>query len=352
MSINFKKFERWALKKFGEDNVLIRGNEIRLNSIFEEGDDDFHLWCNPSGGKNKHKFGVFHCFKTDKKGSLLKLVQLVDNCSRDDAKEILDGREPISVLEKKLMQILGSEETPSEAPVQKKSDLQLPDCCALIHELPANDFFKIRATDYLSKRKLPTEGLYVCYNGRYKNRIVIPYFDKNQKLIYWNARDLGNSKLKYLGPPKEVGVGKEDVIFMAGCWPKQGETIYLCEGEFNAITLKQAEFKAAACGGKNMSDKQSLMLSGYNVVLCLDRDKAGKSGTIKMSSMISALSIQNGKNDRLKYVFPPQGINDWNEFLIKKNTEILHHYILRSQRAIDYSSPYGTVGDYFNFQDL
>lgn len=351
MSINFKKFERWAVNRFGEDNVLIRGNEIRLNSIFEQGDDDYHLWCNPGGGKKKHKFGVFHCFKTDQKGSLLKLVQLVDNCSRDDAVEILEGRESISVLEKKLMDILTTDQ-PVVVKNNSKPDLVLPEFTSLISDLSAKDFYRIRAEKYLEKRKLPIDGLYVCHDGRYKNRIIIPYYDQQKKLIYWNARDLGNSKLKYLGPPKEVGVGKEDVIFMAGSWPKIGETVYVCEGEFNAITLRQAEFNAAACGGKNMSDKQSLMLAGYNVVLCLDRDKAGKSGTIKMSSMISSLSMQNGSKERLKYVFPPQGINDWNEFLIKQNTEILHHYILRQQRTIDYSSPYGTVGDYFNFKDL
>lgn len=352
MTINFKKFQEWATKKFGEDNVLVRGGEIRLNSIFEQGDDDYHLWCSPSGGKKKVNFGVFHCFKTDQKGSLVKLVQLVEKCSRSDAIEILDGKEPISVLEQKLANIFKENQDDQVQSFDPKPKLNLPNSCFLISSLSSNNLFKIRAEEYLKRRKLETDGLYVCSDGRYKNRIVIPYYDQNKELIYWNARDLGNTRLKYLGPPKEVGVGKEDVIFMAGEWPIAGETIYLCEGEFNALTLKQAEFHAAACGGKNMSDKQSLMLAKYNIVLCLDRDKAGRSGTIKMSSMISSLHVHNGSKDRLQYVFPPKDTNDWNEFLIKNNTEILHHYIKRQQRPMDYSSPYGTVGDYFVYRDL
>jgi len=352
MAINFKKFQQWAVKKFGEDNVLVRGSEIRLNSIFEDGDDDYHLWCSPSGGKKKTNFGVFHCFKTDKKGSLVKLVQLVEKCSKNDAVEILDGKEPISVLEKKLLEILGTGQNDVIKTNEVKPKLTIPDHSFLISNLHSDNIFRIKAEQYLKGRKLPIDGLYVCCDGRYKNRIIIPYYDENKNLIYWNARDLGNSKLKYLGPPKEVGVGKEDVIFMAGNWPKSGETVYVCEGEFNAITLREAEFNAAACGGKNMSDKQSLMLSKYNVVLCLDRDKAGKSGTVKMSSMISALTVHNGSKERLKYVFPPKDVNDWNEFLVKKNHEILHHYVTRQQKSIDYSSPHGTVGDYFIYRDL
>lgn len=352
MTINFQKFERWAISRFGEDNVIVRNNEIRINSIFEKDDDDFHLWCNPAGGKNKYKFGVFHCFKTDQKGSLLKLVQLVDNCSIDDAIDALEGRESMSSLEQKLEKILAESENKNEVILTPKPDLSLPESTALISDFKRNDPVRQRAENYLENRKIPIDGLYLCYGGRYRNRIVIPYYDSGRKLIYWNARDLGNTKLKYLGPPKEIGVGKEDVIFMAGSWPSAGETIYVCEGEFNALSLKQAEFYAAACGGKNMSDKQSLFLSKYNVVLCLDRDKAGRSGTIKMSSIISGLNSTTGNKERLKYVFPPKGINDWNEFLVKFNHEVLHHYILRQQKPIDYSSPYGTTGDYFFYQDL
>ena len=82
-------------------------------------------------------------------------------------------------------------------------------------------------------------------DGRYKGRIIIPYYDKIGNLIYFNGRHLGNSKCKYLGPPKDIGVGKEDVVFMAGKWPETGSIIYLCEGEFNAISLREAELNGA-----------------------------------------------------------------------------------------------------------
>ena len=107
MSISFKAFAKWAKRRFGEDNVKIQGKEIRLNSVFESGDDDFHLWCSPSGGKKKRKFGTYHCFKTDKKGSLVKLIMLVDNCDRDEAIARLHGQTSIRELEKRLEEKIG-----------------------------------------------------------------------------------------------------------------------------------------------------------------------------------------------------------------------------------------------------
>ena len=348
MGISFDKFVKWATDRFGEENVQVKGKEVKLNSIFEPDDDGHHMWCNPDGGKKKCKFGVYHCLKTDKSGSLVKLVQLVDSCDRQDAIDTLAGRTNIRDLEKKLEKIFGEEKNPK--PVILKSDLFLPPCAELISGL--SGWWRNKAEEYLANRKIPIDGLYICTDDKYKGRIVIPYFDKNGKLIYWNARHIGKSKCKYLGPPKEVGVGKEDVVFMAGEWPEPGDVVYLCEGEFNAKSLKIAEFNAAACGGKNMSEKQALLLCDYKVVLCLDRDKAGKAGTIKISYVISALETAKKTPDKLRYVIPPKGYNDWNEFLIKNNAELLHYYILKNQRTLDYSGPHGTVGDYFGFSDI
>ena len=338
MKIDFNKFAKWAINRFGEENVLIKSKEIRINSIFTE-DSSFHLWCSPSGGKNKRKFGVYHCFKTDQKGSLLKLIKTVDHCDTEDAIAALGGRISIRDLEAKLEEMLSYHEEEVSIPIVK-NNLELPEGCFLISDLPKKHWWRIRAEDYLLDRKIPIDGLYICTKDRYKNRIVIPYYNRQGQLIYWNARHLGKSKCKYLGPPKEIGVGKEDVVYMAGKWPEKGSLVYLCEGEFNAISLTLCEFNAAACGGKNMSEKQAIMLSDYKIVLCLDRDKAGQEGTMKMISYLSSVEKQQG-SEKINFVVPPIGYNDWNEVLKKDGAVFLHHYIKRSIQPIDYSWPYG-----------
>jgi DNA primase len=354
MSISFKAFAKWAKKRFGTNNVKIQGKEIRLNSVFETGDDDFHLWCSPSGGKRKHKFGTYHCFKTEKKGSLVKLVMLVDNCDRDEALARLHGQTSIRELERRLEEMFAAEDgqiviAPEDPP---KTGLSIPPECFLITDLGTNNKWRIRAEEYLQNRKIPIDGLYIGTGDRYRGRIVIPYYDAKGNLIYYNGRALGESKCKYLGPPKEIGVGKEDVVYMAGPWPEPGSLVYICEGEFNAMSLRQAEFNAVACGGKNMGEKQAMLLSSYRVVICLDRDKAGKAGTTKMSSMIMNLETAKGTKEKLSYVLPPAGYNDWNEFLVNNNPVLLHHYIRKNQKALDFSGPLGTVGDFFGFSDI
>jgi len=351
MSISFKNFEKWAKKKFGDQNVKIQGKEIRIHSIFETGDDDFHLWCSPSGGKKKRKNGTYHCFKTDKKGSLVKLVMIVEGCDRDEAVAKLHGHTSIREIERQLVAFFAEQDQQQQVETPK-SNIKLPEHCYLISDLGTNNWWRKKAEEYLNKRKIPIRGLYICMDGRYKGRIIIPYYDKIGNLIYFNGRHLGNSKCKYLGPPKDIGVGKEDVVFMAGKWPETGSIIYLCEGEFNAISLREAELNGAACGGKNMSEKQAMLLSDYRVVLCLDRDKAGAAGTAKMSSMITALETAKKTTEKLLYVIPPQGYNDWNEFLVKNSLPLLHHYLVKNQKPLDYTGPRGTIGDYFNFSDI
>lgn len=345
MSVDFDKFVKWATARFGEDNIVVKGKEVRINSFFVPDDSSYHLWCSPSGGKKSRKFGVYHCFKTDQKGSLVKLVQLVDSCDREDALTTLAGRTSIRDLEKKLEEMFEVEkEIP---PPVVKDPITLPPGCELISDLGTNNWWRNKAETYLTNRKIPIDGLYICTEDRYKARIIIPYYNREKKLIYFNGRHIGKSKCKYLGPPKEIGVGKEDVVFMAGAWPKTGETLYLCEGEFNAISLKLCELNAAACGGKNMSEKQALMLAEYKIVLCLDRDKAGKQGTSKMTSMISAVETVKGQG-KLKIVIPAPGYNDWNEMLVKLGPTMLWHYIAKNQRPLDYSWPHGTHGVYIN----
>ena len=341
MKINFDKFVEWAESRFNGD-VVVKGDEVRINSIFSD-DNKYHMWCSPSGGKKEREFGVFHCFKTDQKGSLLKLVKLVDKCSHDDALRILCGHKTMAQLEASLDSLL-CDSTVSIADIRAKNDtpsqLQLPSGSFLISELGINNWHRQKSEEYLERRKIPIEGLYVCLEEPYKSRIVIPYYGRRGELIYWNSRHISPSaRLRYLGPPKESGVGKEDVVYMPGGWGSKGDTLHVCEGEFNAMSLMLSELLSCACGGKNMSQKQAMLIADYKIVICLDRDKAGASGTAKMINMISAV----GRTDGLAYVRPPDKYNDWNEMFIECGSAIVNKWIKHKQKPVDYTAPHGTT---------
>jgi DNA primase len=326
MQIEFDAFLDWANKRFS--NVLIKGNEIRLNSVFAE-DKGHHLWCNPSGGKKGVVFGVYHCFKTDKKGTLVNLVMDVEKCDFYTALRVLRGS--ARVTSKELVEIL---DLPEKNINNKKNEIKLPEYCEKINKF-SNRKIHLTAIDYLDKRKIDFNDFYVCYDGSYNNRIIIPYFDFQKRLIYFNSRALHETRLRYLGPPKTIGVGKEDVLYFPEI-PKD-KKIYLTEGEFDAYSLFLSGLSSAACGGKNLSDIQASVLSKFNICLCLDLDKAGTAALKSMKTKLDAFNSSSEKN-RITIIRPAEGYKDWNEMLIKFNKDVIKSYVEKFERPFDLNS--------------
>lgn len=322
--ICFDNFLKWAETRF--TNVIIKGNEIKLNSIFAE-DSKNHLYCNPYGGKKKRKDGCYHCWKTGKKGTLVGLVMLVDSCSYQEAKDLLSGETPFHLLETKLEEIFTEK---SEKKDEK--DLKLPEDTFLIENLPDYSLYKMEAISYLEQRKISFLGLYYCFSNNYKNlyrnRIVIPYYDKSGDLIYFNARHIGNNPTKYLGPSKNTGIGKSDVLYFPS-WPSSGSKVYLTEGEFDALSLNMCGYNAAACGGKFIDDKQVELLRDYPVCLSFDADSAGFSGIIEVGNKLIKSGI------KVTFVRPPKGYKDWNKLLVTYDESVVRDYINKYEKSFN-----------------
>jgi DNA primase len=339
--IDFERFLDWAERRF--DDVVVNGDEIKINSVFAE-DHKQHLWCNPYGGKNDRPNGVFHCWKTDTKGSLVSLVMKVDDCTYEEALEILGGSDVrMAELEKQVNDLFTKKQVkPVEENEEENSDkLSLPHFTYAFEDLPSSSYHRVNAEIYLFNRKLSTQGLMVCTGGQYKQRIIIPYYNVEGNLIYFNGRYIGESKkvVKYLGPDKEVGIGKGDVIYMPE-WPEKGATVFLSEGELDALSIKKAGLKAGAFGGKSLTENQIVILrnTGYIPVICLDADKAGKYGQRRMADQLLAAGFP-----KFGFVRPPEQYKDWNALLQKFGEKILFHYIQKNVKS--YSGSHET-GDW------
>jgi DNA primase len=333
MSIDFDRFLSWAESRF--DDVAVKGDEVLVNSIFCE-DRKRHLWCNPSGGKNKIQNGVYHCWKSDQKGSLVKLVMLVDKCSYEQAVETLDAVSTgtLEDLERKVHELFLTKDDQQERPsLAVENRLEIPSGCYLFDELPSSNYLRKEASDYLKGRRINSDGLLICTSGRYKNRIVIPYYDKKGSLIYYNGRYIGDpgTNLRYLGPPKELGIGKGDVLYVQK-WPIKSEKIYITEGEFDAMSLSQCGFYSAALGGKSITENQMRMIEEYTPVLCLDADEAGSQALPKMANFLFARGFK-----KVNYVRPCKEFKDWNGLLMAKGDKILRGYINAQEKQYNNS---------------
>jgi DNA primase len=322
VSIDYDRFLDWAESRF--DHVIVSGAEVKLNSVFCE-DRKHHLWCNPSGGRKACETGVYHCWKSGQKGSLIGLVMLVDKCSYEDALRTLDVAPSggLAELERRVEEMFASKEEPTRDAEIKEVGISLPQDCYAFDDLPSSHRMRSQAESYLKSRGIPADGLMVCTGGRYKNRILIPYFDRRGRLIYYNGRLLGDSEsgLRYLGPPKELGIGKGDVLYSRN-WPSRGEKVYITEGEFDSMSLDICGFKSVALGGKSITTQQIKMISGCLPVLSLDADSAGGEAMPRMASSLAKAGFE-----KIRYVRPSQEYKDWNGLMIARGPAVVRLYV-------------------------
>lgn len=333
VSIDYDRFLEWAESRF--DDVVPSGDEVKINSVFCE-DRKRHLWCNPSGGKTGSDLGVYHCWKTGSKGNLIGLVMIVDGCSYEEAMRTLDIAPSggIAELERRVADMFASGSprgADSEEERSAPGGLELPPDCYPFDDLPSSHRLRSQAEAYLGSRSIPTDGLMVCTSGRYRNRIVIPYLDRSGTLIYYNGRYVGDagSNLRYLGPPKELGVGKGDVLYSRN-WPDRGEKVYITEGEFDAMSLDLSGLAAVALGGKNMTSTQIAMISGLKPVLALDADDSGGEALPRIAHSLFRAGFKS-----LNYVRPSKEHKDWNGLLAARGATTVGAYVRMHERPYD-----------------
>jgi len=96
------------------------------------------------------------------------------------------------------------------------------------------------ALKFLKKRNITKDDIIkynigFCKDGKYEGRIIIPSYDANGILNYFTARDYKEPSLrKYKNPP----VSSKDIIGFE-LYINWDAPIILCEGMFDAITIKR-----------------------------------------------------------------------------------------------------------------
>lgn len=327
-NIDRELFINWLSNKHPE--IQITPKEIMIHDLW---------WMNENGQadtENKLWFnldkGCYHAWKSGKAGKIHEFIMEVEHCSKDEANEILGVSDGLYGLEQRLDDFFNNPESPLLV-APKSNKIALPPNTYLINSLSNENPYGNRAKKYLSNRKIYLEGLMVCCDGEYRNRIIIPYYGKNGELLYYNGRALFNGGLRYKVPDKErYKIGKDEVLWVHKWYPKNSK-VYLTEGEFDAMSLVQAGFNAAACGGKNVSPKQIELLRDYHIVLAFDCDKAGEDA-FKIANKIVDNSVGNGIK-QVGLIRPPVGYKDWNEMLVKHSEKTIANYINKEEKVVE-----------------
>jgi len=101
--------------------------------------------------------------------------------------------------------------------------------------------------------KLMMKGVGYCVGGKYKGRIIIPFYEAG-KLIYFNARQFMNiSEDKFMNPTMdEFGIGKSLLMYNADCLHIYSR-VRMMESAMNCLTWGDDAF---GIGGKIASNYQ------------------------------------------------------------------------------------------------
>lgn len=173
---------------------------------------------------------------------------------------------------------------------------------------------KEKVKNFCVSRCIPKERIKefrVAVKGKYKNRIVIPAFNKEGRVVYFQCRTLGNETPKYLNS----ATSKEGVIYGIERVKKNIPVIVL-EGPIDSMFVENG-VATFGCGYPKEIQNE---LNKYSCLYLMDNDKAGNA---KMRELLNSGY----------YVF------DWSKFLrrngITEKVKDINDYIkIKGQKGL------------------
>ena len=194
-----------------------------------------------------------------------------------------------------------------------------------------NDLF-----NYLSKvEKFPLElilraGLVVSKENtdkvydRFRNRLIVPIFDMQGRVVAFGGRSLDGQEPKYLNSPESEVFEKGKMLFAfdkASSNIRKRDKALIVEGYFDVITLHSKGItNSVASLGTALNKYQISQLcrctDSKNIIINFDSDNAGKTATKRAINEVERLSLHDQINLKILQI---QSFKDPDEYL-KSNT--------------------------------
>jgi hypothetical protein len=248
--------------------------------------------------------GLWQDFKTGEVGNFAKLLTVVEGISYEKAKE------KIFLLE---FEDNGSSSIPTPATEEDFPDHLIP---VNVNSHSSEDDTAKKAWVLLFERHLfnldnfEEEPYYVATEGKYKDRLIVPFKNENKDIFYFQARALNNQTPKYLNPLG--GIKPSDILYP---FDESQDYVVVCEGPLDAISLQLDGVNATCTMGCVVSETQADILRdfGGKIILGYDNDEAGTRGIEKFEKLRKCKIMQEFHVTSL----PPK-CKDWNDAKIQK----------------------------------
>ena len=136
------------------------------------------------------------------------------------------------------------------------------------------------------------------YYDAFKNRAMFPVIDLRVNVIDFSGRRIhdADSDRKYVNTSDTLVYKKGSNLFALNFAKKsKSDSIILCEGNLDVISLHQAGFTNAVAGlGTALTEEQAHLLSHYagEIFICYDSDEAGQKATRKAINILGKTTLK------------------------------------------------------------
>ncbi len=283
----------------------------------------------PSFSVNEEK-KIFHCFSTGEHGNVIDFLIKVKGYSFKDALYELADKAGIELSYKssKLINIiyeinLLTKELFHKNLLDFKNHLDYllkkrKFKIDTIHKFElgssANSYkLQKKLLDNFEVKNLVSAGVFSkTKNSRlfFSNRIMVPIINIQNKTLGFGGRVIDNSLPKYINTFETKIFKKKQILFNEKILNKQNnKKIIIVEGYFDVIKLEQNGFSnCLAPLGTSINHEKLIEITkkGFEVIVCLDGDIAGRNATIRlMNNLLSDKNFELG----IKFVLLPKNFD-------------------------------------------
>lgn len=180
-----------------------------------------------------------------------------------------------------------------------------------------NSLIKYLSDKGYSEEEIKNSGLTTVNDAgkvmdKYRNRVIIPIFDINGRVIAFGGRVLDDSKPKYLNSPDTITFDKSKNLYALNIAKNSKRNGFIaCEGYMDVIAMHQAGFdNAIASLGTAFTDKQAFLIKTLRdiVYLAYDSDDAGVDATVKAILKLDECGVESRVIDMQPYKDPDEFI--------------------------------------------
>ena len=168
---------------------------------------------------------------------------------------------------------------------------------------------------------------------RFRNRLMFPIFDTNERVIAFVGRVLDDRKPKYINSPEDIVYSKGRHLFAFNIARKyNSKTIIMVEGYMDAVSLHQRGIhNAVASLGTALTEAQGRLLrrSCEKVIIGYDADGAGQAATLRGLEILQNL----GCDIRILQI---EGAKDPDEFVVKYGPERFQMYVDKAISLVEF----------------